>query len=437
MYRKAISQTYSKTSKLLAVCDKNIGRARLAAESMKEHNPDIKVYHSDDFDKMLRQLKPDSVIVTTMDCTHNDYICRAMKAGCDVVTEKPMTTDEKKCQMIVDTVKKTGRKVRVTFNYRYAPVRSQVKELLMSNVIGKILSVSFQWNLDTRHGADYFRRWHSNKANSGGLMVHKATHHFDLVNWWISSLPVSVFAMGKRGFYNDTQAKRLGLEKHHIRCHGCKLAKKCNFFLDMERKGSMKSLYLDQEKYDGYFRDKCVFRKEINIEDSMNVVVRYANDVIMSYALNAFLPWEGYRIEFNGTRGRLEHFCQESSYINGDGTVQGALKPDGTGIRIYPHWRTAYSVELRRGHGGHGGGDVVMLDDILGKAPKDPLKRCADYVDGAYSILTGIAANKSMATGKCIEIAKLVKGLPAPKFTKMPGDKDRIAFVPDTRTQKA
>jgi predicted dehydrogenase len=438
MYRKAICQDYARTSTLLAVCDKNIGRANLAAAGMREHNPGIKTYHSDDFDKMLREQRPDGVIVTTMDCTHNEYICRALKAGCDVVTEKPMTTDEKKCQMIVDTVKKTGRKVRVTFNYRYAPVRSQVKELLMSNAIGKILSVNFQWNLDTRHGADYFRRWHSDKANSGGLMVHKATHHFDLVNWWLSALPVNVFAMGSRQFYNAAQAKRLGLEKHGPRCHGCKVAKKCNYFLDLAAKPGLKNLYLDQEKYDGYFRDKCVFRKDINIEDSMNVVVKYSNGAYMSYALNAFMPWEGYRIEFNGTRGRLEHHCQESSYVNGDGTVQGALQPEGTTIKIYPHWKTAYNVELRKGSaGGHGGGDVVMLDDIFGKAPKDPLKRCADYVDGAYSILTGIAANKSMATGKCIEIAKLVKGLPAPKFTAMPGEKDKITFVADTRTQKA
>ena len=46
-----------------------------------------------------------------------------------------------------------------------------------------------EWLLDTRHGADYFRRWHRNKNNSGGLMVHKATHHFDLVNWWMIPTP--------------------------------------------------------------------------------------------------------------------------------------------------------------------------------------------------------------------------------------------------------
>ena len=52
----------------------------------------------------------------------------------------------------------------------------------MSGVIGNVVSVDFHWLLDTRHGADYFRRWHRNKRNSGGLLVHKATHHFDLVN---------------------------------------------------------------------------------------------------------------------------------------------------------------------------------------------------------------------------------------------------------------
>ena len=108
----------------------------------------------------------------------------------------------------------------MAFNYRYAPPRSQVKELLMSGVIGKVLSSSFQWLLDTRHGADYFRRWHSQKKNSGGLMVHKATHHFDLMNWWLSSTPTSVYARGQRAFYNRQGAKRYGLEDHGERCNG-------------------------------------------------------------------------------------------------------------------------------------------------------------------------------------------------------------------------
>ena len=102
----------------------------------------------------------------------------------------------------------TGRRVRVTFNYRYSPPRTQIKDILMSGAIGDVLSVDFHWLLNTHHGADYFRRWHREKKNSGGLMVHKATHHFDLVNWWLGAMPVQVMATGKREFYTPTMARR-------------------------------------------------------------------------------------------------------------------------------------------------------------------------------------------------------------------------------------
>ena len=133
----------------------------------------------------------------------------AMELGCDVISEKPLTIDAASCQRILDTQRKTGMRCRVAFNYRYSSPRTQVKELLASGVIGEVHSVDFHWLLDTRHGADYFRRWHRNKANSGGLLVHKATHHFDLVNWWLDSVPEHVFASGHRRYYTGEQADAL------------------------------------------------------------------------------------------------------------------------------------------------------------------------------------------------------------------------------------
>lgn len=65
------------------------------------------------------------------------------------------------------------------------PFVTRIKELIHEGCVGDILSVHFEWMLDTEHGADYFRRWHRKKENSGGLLVHKATHHFDMVNWLI------------------------------------------------------------------------------------------------------------------------------------------------------------------------------------------------------------------------------------------------------------
>ena len=90
-----------------------------------------------------------------------------------------------------------ARTLRVTFNYRYAPLATKVRELIMQGVVGRPLHVNFQWVLDTYHGADYFRRWHREKDKSGGLLVHKATHHFDIINWWIQSVPADVYRHGR------------------------------------------------------------------------------------------------------------------------------------------------------------------------------------------------------------------------------------------------
>jgi predicted dehydrogenase len=424
MYTKAIVSTFKDRCELVGLCDNNPGRLELRNRRIADElgGAPVPVYPDTRFDAMIREQKPDVAIVTTKDCFHDKYIVRAMELGCDAITEKPMTTDAHKCQRIVDTVRRTGRSLRVTFNYRYSPPRTQVKDLLMKGAIGKVLSVDFQWLLNTSHGADYFRRWHRERANSGGLMVHKATHHFDLVNWWLSARPVEVYAMGRRAFYGaDTgMAARLGLKGHAERCRTCRLARKCRFYLDLAAHGNMKAMYLECEKHDRYFRDRCVFGKTMDIEDSMCLVVRYDTGALMSYSLNAFTPWEGYRIAFNGTRGRLEHDCVESVYVSGDDRVQGATIPQGTRIRLYPHFKPAQDLKVWTAKGGHGGGDTPLLHDIFAVKPvRDPYMRSADHASGAMSILTGIAANKSMRTGKPVRIASLVRGLPPVANTAM------------------
>ncbi len=428
MYSTTLVEHPSNGQALVGLCDTNLGRLEQRAAWAGQRGVEVKTYLAEDFERMIAECKPDCVIVTTQDCFHDVYICRAMELGCDVITEKPMTIDAERCQRILDTQRATGRECTVTFNYRYSPPRTQVKDLLMSGVIGDVLSVDFHWLLDTRHGADYYRRWHRNKANSGGLMVHKATHHFDLVNWWLSTIPVSVYASGSRGFYTPQSADRYGLTQRGERCYGCAEAKRCPFFLDL-RNGDLRRLYLDNEAYDGYYRDRCVFSAAIDIEDTMNVVVSYENGVKMAYSLNSFMPWEGYSVSFNGTRGRLEHKCQETVYISGDGSVQGALRPDGTTIDIYPHFKPGYAVEIWQAAGGHGGGDRLMLKDIFDPAPEpDKYRRAADQRAGAYSILTGVAANRSMATGQSVMIADLVKGIGQPDYPPMPSPQEALSL---------
>ncbi|MGC4095063.1 MAG: Gfo/Idh/MocA family oxidoreductase [Polyangiaceae bacterium] len=424
MYQDAIHRMFPGTCDLVACVDTNPGRLQLAQDFARQAGrPEPKSYAAADFDRMVSETKPKTVIVTTVDGTHHQYIGRAMLAGCDVITEKPMTTEAESCRLILDVRKKTGKSCRVAFNYRYTPVRSQVKELLMSGLIGDVLSVDFHWMLDTSHGADYFRRWHSNKVNSGGLLVHKSTHHFDLVNWWLSGIPQRVSATGKRDFYTPAMAKRFGLQQAHERCHTCTEKTKCGFELSLLRDPRLKSLYLDQEKHDGYFRDRCVFRPDIDIEDTMNVQVSYDTGATLSYSLNAFMPWEGYVVTFNGTKGRLEHKMEESIVL--DPNQPKAVKGDGTYLRVYPLRKPAYEIEPQTGAGGHGGGDPVMLRDLFAPtSTPDKLLRGADERSGAYSILTGVAANRSIVTQQPVTVADLVPDIGYPAYPKMPNHKD-------------
>jgi predicted dehydrogenase len=432
MYQEAILGPYAGRAELVAICDTNPGRLKRAVDIAKQRgSAEPKTYAASDFDKMLTENKPNTVIVTTVDATHDDYIRRAMTLGCDVITEKPMTTDAGKCQSIIDTRRATGKKCTVTFNYRYTPVRSQVKELLMSGVIGDVHSVEFNWLLDSYHGPDYFRRWHSQKRHSGGLMVHKATHHFDLVNWWLSAIPVRVRAFGKREFYTPKMAKRLGLASHHERCLTCPEKKKCSYELDISKDPYLKALYLDNESHDGYFRDRCVFRPDIDIEDSMNVVVDYDSGATLSYTLNAFAPWEGYTVRFNGSKGRLEHKMERRMKELADKSSSRAVKPEVSYIRVYPVREGAYWVEPRTGPGDHDGGDPLLLADLFTPSSKpDPLGRAADERSGAYSILVGVAANLSMASDQPVKIADLVKNLAYPTYPKAPSRAAPIGMPP-------
>ena len=426
MFTRAITDKFSDNNEIVGICDRNAGRAALAVKTITATGKSAPLaFAAADFDRMIKETKPQYVIVTTTDASQDDYIVRALDAGCDVITEKPMTTTAEKAQRILDAVKRSGRHIRVTFNYRYSPPRTQIKDLLMSGEIGDVISVDFTWLLNTVHGADYFRRWHANKANSGGLMVHKSTHHFDLVNWWLGAQPESVHAFGSRQFYTPETARRMGLSGPHERCLTCPEKQKCSFYFDLAADPGLIAIYLDNEKFDGYYRDRCVWRPDIDIEDTMNVMVRYDNGAHLNYALSAYDAWEGYHIAFNGTKGRIEHRIVESGGAAGAAKVQSGN--ENVSIRVIPIRGQARDITPWSGKGSHGGGDDVMLTEIFGEASPDKYKRVSDERAGAWSALVGIAANKCFATGQTVRIADLVTGLTPPDRAPMP---DRSAPVP-------
>ena len=98
MYSRALVEQYPEQCDLVGLCDTNPGRLALRQSWAQARGVNVPGYPAADFDRMVSECRPDTVIVTSVDGTHDRYICRAMELGCDVITEKPMTTDEHKCQ---------------------------------------------------------------------------------------------------------------------------------------------------------------------------------------------------------------------------------------------------------------------------------------------------------------------------------------------------
>jgi predicted dehydrogenase len=422
LYVRALAVEYAERGHLVALADTNPERVRAYNETLTGLGaPAATPYAAAEFDRMLDRESIDVVIVTTMDRVHDQYIAAALDAGRDVITEKPMTIDVAGCRRVLDAVARTGRRVTVTFNYRYNPLHEEVRRLLARGEIGEIGSVHFEWLLDTRHGADYFRRWHRDKANSGGLLVHKATHHFDLVNWWLGAAPSQVYAQGRLFFYGDEAGARHGNSRGYDRAHDAEEAQGDPFALRLADSPRLRRLYLDAEPHDGYVRDRNVFAPGVTIEDDLAVLVRYTTGATMTYHLTAYSPWEGYRVMFNGSRGRLELEVVENDHVApGAGArvpgaalhgAEAAAEQGSARLRVCPFWRPPYEVEVPdHVREGHGGADARMLAALFAADGDraDPLGRGAGERDGALSLLTGLAANESLATGRPVLVRDLL-----------------------------
>ncbi len=417
-YITALASDYRDVAELVGFCDASPTRIAAYNELLSNEygTPEIAGYSPDKFEQMIKEKKVDTVVVVTTDATHHTYIVKAMDLGCDVICEKPVTTDAEKANQILEAIDRTGQKLTVTFNMRYNPKIDVVKRLLRDGTIGEIKFADLQWTLDTRHGADYFRRWHATKANSGGLLVHKSTHHFDVINWWLDDRPQTVYAMGDLYFYGRKNAEARGEHYDYDRYSTDKPeARKDPFAFAVDNHDEwMRKLYLNAEKDSGYIRDKNVFGDHVDIEDAVSISVRYRRGPILNYSLVAFSPWEGFHASITGTKGRIELIQRGTPHVvdtDGKGeSIEDAAKQAKTTCTVYPMFKPSYEVEIPKLEGGHGGSDPLLRADVFSPTPPaDELGRRASHIDGVASALIGISANESMRTGQPIQCDDLVK----------------------------
>ena len=338
-----------------------------------------------------------------------------------MVVEKPLTIDPPSTRQIAEAAEQSGRHVVVTHNYRYSPRNSGLKQIVKSGAIGTPLSVTFEWVLDTSHGADYFRRWHRDKANSGGLLDPQG----------VPPLRPGELAARRRAGAGVRARRRPVLRRGEPPPpgawqpgpeRGTHDGQHSPWDLDLRSDDALRELYYDNESHDGYRRDQNVFGPGVTTEDNLAVIVDYERGATLSYALNAHSPWEGYRIAINGTEGRAELEVVERAAVlvgpEGNVVLDPSALPESSSRDRRPAahrssvtGRRPRTIAIEEGEGGHGGGDALLLSDVFRGPGEDWLERPSDWLDGVRSIAVGMAGNESLRTGLPVKIADLGLGV--------------------------
>ena len=413
MYIRPMLREFGHCAELVALLDIDPLRFQVCKDQVPEAK-DVPEYLSADFDRMMKETKPDALLVVCMDKFHIEYIVRGLAYDVDVISEKPMTTNTTDALRALEAEKKSKGKIICTFNYRYQPLAVALKEMISEGKIGKVTHVDLNWYIDIHHGSSYFHRWNRMRENSGSLSIHKSSHHFDLVNWWVDGIPEQVHAFGALNHYGPEGVFNPS-KKDGRHCSECNEKLQCPYKARWATRNSaifaeddhINAFEGPKKLFTSYRPDMCMFDSGIDIYDTFIVNVKYRNGVLLNYSANFSTPYEGYRLSFNGTHGRIETFIAAGACAN----ALPSFTEDGRfSVFYYPIFKGREQIHLVGRGGGHGGGDSAIQEDIfLGEEPDRKFDILAKSVDGLRAIAIGDAVFESIKDGKVKDLTGFIK----------------------------
>jgi len=163
----------------------------------------------DDYRKLLERNDLDVILVATPNYVHKEVVVAALKSGRHVLTEKPMGISVAECNEMIETAKESGKTLQVGLQLRYAPFYQKVHSLIADGAIGKPRFVCFNefrgdWAKQSSDPEiDNKINWRFYNKLSGGTLLEKSCHYFDLFRWMIGAEPESVAALGGVNFYTN------------------------------------------------------------------------------------------------------------------------------------------------------------------------------------------------------------------------------------------
>ncbi|WP_165962727.1 Gfo/Idh/MocA family protein [Occultella glacieicola] len=404
----ADADDFSGHGELVAVLDVDRARAgAFAATILPPGHPDVPAYAPEQYGDLLRWTRPDAVIVTSPDHTHARYIVEALKHGVDVISEKPMVATAADAARVLEAERESAGTVRVTHNLRYTSRHRQIKRMVLAGAIGRPLHVNLDYHVDIRHGASYFLRWNRERANSGGLTIHKSTHHLDLISWWLADAPSTVYAVGGRDYYGPGSPHRpdaASPAQVRERDPYYQAQRGSGTFPDGAGETRRGLFDLPYEVQYPAGRDLYLYDDEIDIEDHVAALLTFERGATAAYAVDFSSPWEGYRATLTGTHGTIEMFTGR--------TPDGEALPGSGQVVHRPLFGPAEVIDIESVSGGHDGADPLMRRDLFvgPDAESVALGLGASAREGALAVAAGEAIWRSIGEGRILSIAELLNG---------------------------
>lgn len=333
------------------IYDKNSYSINQAKKMFASLYPDIELKVYDTLSDACNDPEVDGLIICTPNFSHIEIVREAIKSGKNILMEKPMVTTLEDAFEMRKIAQDYPAVFQVGLQYRYKAIYSESrKEVLEKKALGDVKTITI-----VEHRIpflDKIGQWNKFSEYSGGTLVEKCCHYFDLFNIFAQSKPKYVYAVG-------------GQDVNFI-----------NF------------------EYNG---------KKSDILDNAIVTVVYENGVKCNFNLCMFAPMFYEEITICGDQGRIRAWENEN-YLPEEGSLThfemlcADHRPSVISTPCYP--KTIQSS-------GHMGGTYFehkyFVDNIEGKE-----RDTATMEEGFWSVIIGIAAERSVKTGKIIYIDKLL-----------------------------
>lgn len=311
----------------------------------------------------------EAVAVTTPDFTHEAVTVACFEAGRHVLCEKPLEITAKGCENILAAWQASGRILLIGFVLRYVRKLRKMHDLIAAGEIGRPVMVYA--NHEVPEGSRwYFHDWHALRRCSTGLLLQKGSHDIDILNWFMDATPVRVAASGGLNVMGGT-------ESDELTCGHCARSGSCP----------------DCTTHIDHFPDlskpiSCVHRRSVDVEDNHLVIIEYGNGTRASYSECHFSSYPRRSFCVIGDQGRIETADDNKIHLT----------------RRFPADSVVY--DCLPAEGGHDGGDRLMLDDFF-RAITENAPTLADGFAGKISVLTAIAAHRSMREHRMVEITEI------------------------------